>query len=207
MTVGCHRKPDILLAERYNDGYAPRMKTAVSLPDPVFRAAESLAHRPGVSRCRPFREALEAYIASHDDEHVREALDDVYSAESSDLDSALALLQWASLTDEVWWASLPPPAGSGPRFRRPVVVLQSDPFSQSRNSTVVVAAVTTNLRLAAAPSKVLLEQSVSGLPRDSTINVSQILIMDKSLLTEWVGTQPGEFLTRVECGLRLVLGL
>ena len=108
---------------------------------------------------------------------------------------------------EVGWASLPPPAGSGPGFRRPVVVLQSDPFNRSRISTVVVAAVTTNLRLADAPGNVLLEQSVSGLPRDSTINVSLILTLDKSFLTERAGTLPRAILTRVESGLSLVLGL
>ena len=108
---------------------------------------------------------------------------------------------------EVWWASLPPPAGSGPGFRRSVVVLQSDPFNRSRISTVVVAAVTTNLRLADAPGNVLLEQSVSGLPRDSTINVSQILTLDKSFLTERACTLPGGLRTRVESGLRLILGL
>ena len=108
---------------------------------------------------------------------------------------------------EVGWASLPPPAGSGPGFRRPVVVLQSDPFNRSRISTVVVAAVTTNLRLADAPGNVLLEQSVSGLPRDSTINVSQILTLDKSFLTERVSVLPGGLLARVESCLRLVLGL
>ena len=67
--------------------------------------------------------------------------------------------------------------------------------------------MTTNLRLAVAPGNVLLEQSVSGLPRDSTINVSQILTMDKSFLTERVDELPGELLTGVESGLRLVLGL
>ena len=174
------------------------MKTAVSLPDPVFHAAESLAHRLGMSRSQLFREALEAYIASHDDEHIREALDNVYSTEPSGLDSALAQLQWASL---------PPPARSGPEFRRPVVVLQSDPFNRSRISTVVVVAVTTNLRLADAPGNVLLEQRVSGLPRDSTINVSQILTLDKSFLTERFSVLPGGLLARVESGLRLVLGL
>lgn len=108
---------------------------------------------------------------------------------------------------EVWWASLPPPAGSGPGFRRPVVVLQSDPFNQSRISTVVVAAVTTNLRLVDAPGNVLLEESASGLPRDSAINVSQILTLDKSFLTERVGPLPRDIMTSVESGLRLVLGL
>ena len=78
------------------------MKTAVSIPDPVFHAAESLASRLGMSRSQLFREALEAYISAHDDEKVREALDDVYSTESSEPDSALAQLQLASLPDEDW---------------------------------------------------------------------------------------------------------
>ena len=68
----------------------------------MFHAAESLAHRLGMSRSQLFREALAAYIVSHDDEHIREALDDVYSTEPSGLDSALAQLQWASLSDEEW---------------------------------------------------------------------------------------------------------
>ena len=108
---------------------------------------------------------------------------------------------------EVWWASLPTPTGSGPGHRRPVVVIQSDPFNRSRISTVVVVAVTSNLRLADAPGNVMLEQNVSGLPRDSVINVSQILTVDKSLLTERVGPLPPEIVTSVESGLRLVLGL
>ena len=76
------------------------MKTAVSIPDPVFHAAESLAGRLGMSRSQLFREALEAYISAHDDENVREALDDVYSTEPSELDGVLSRLQLASLPDE-----------------------------------------------------------------------------------------------------------
>ena len=76
------------------------MKTAVSIPDPVFHAAESLAGRLGMSRSQLFREALEAYISAHDDEKVRETLDDVYSTEPSELDSVMSQLQLASLPDE-----------------------------------------------------------------------------------------------------------
>ncbi len=86
----------------YNQSYTLLMKTAVSIPDPVFHAADSLARRLGISRSQLFKEALEAYISEHDGEMVREALDDVYSNESSDLDSALAQLQLASLPDEDW---------------------------------------------------------------------------------------------------------
>ena len=78
------------------------MKTAVSIPDPVFHEAEALARRLGVSRSRLFREALEAYIVAHSGEKVREALDAVYFGESSSVDSGLAQMQWASLRDEEW---------------------------------------------------------------------------------------------------------
>ena len=78
------------------------MKTAVSIPAPVFHAAEALAGRLGMSRSQLFREALEAYISAHDDENVRESLDDVYSTEPSELDGVLSRLQLASLPDEDW---------------------------------------------------------------------------------------------------------
>jgi metal-responsive CopG/Arc/MetJ family transcriptional regulator len=78
------------------------MKTAVSIPDPVFRAAESLAQRLGVSRSELFARALEAYIEAHQHDRVREALDAVYAEESSGLDTGLAQLQWASLPREEW---------------------------------------------------------------------------------------------------------
>ena len=78
------------------------MKTAISMPDSVFHAAESLAKRLGVSRSELFRKAVEAYIETHKHEKVREALDDVYAEESSSLDETLAQMQWASLSREDW---------------------------------------------------------------------------------------------------------
>jgi mRNA interferase MazF len=108
---------------------------------------------------------------------------------------------------EVWWASLPEPRGSGPGFRRPVLVIQSDPFNESRINTVIVAVVTSNLRLAQAPGNVRLERRQSRLPRDSVINVSQILTIDKTFLTERVSLLRTEIMARVEAGLKLVLGL
>lgn len=108
---------------------------------------------------------------------------------------------------ELWWATLPDPVGSGPGSRRPVVVVQTDEFNESRIATVVVAAVTSNLRLAAAPGNVLFRRRQSGLRRDSVINVSQLLTVDKSFLTERVRELPGEVVTNLRTGLRLVLGL
>jgi mRNA interferase MazF len=108
---------------------------------------------------------------------------------------------------DIWWASLPAPTGSGPGFRRPVLVLQSDPFNQSRIATVVVAAITSNLALAEAPGNVRLGRSDSGLSKASVVNVSQIATLDRSVLTQRISAVPGITMRHVDEGLRLVLGL
>lgn len=108
---------------------------------------------------------------------------------------------------EVWWASLPEPTGSGPGLRRPVLVVQSNPFNESRISTIVVAVVTSNMALAEAPGNVRLNKSESGLPKLSVVNVSQVLTIDRSLLTERVKALPSSIIHKVNEGLRLVLGL
>lgn len=108
---------------------------------------------------------------------------------------------------EVWWASLPAPAGSGPGLRRPVLVVQSNPFNDSRIATVVIAAITSNLALAEAPGNIRIGKSESGLSKPSIINVSQVLTVDRSYLTERVRALPQQIMSRVDGGLRLVLGL
>lgn len=108
---------------------------------------------------------------------------------------------------EIWWASLPEPTGSGPGFRRPVLVIQSNDFNESRISTVIVVALTSNLRLAVAPGNVLVSRSETGLTRDSVINVSQLFTVDHEELTERVGVLTPETRERVDGGLRLVLSL
>lgn len=108
---------------------------------------------------------------------------------------------------EVWWATLRPPAGSGPGFRRPVLIVQSDPFNDSRILTAIVAVITSNLALAEAPGNVRTGKAESGLPKPSVVNVSQVLTLDKAFLTERVRALPGAVMTRVDNGLRLALGL
>lgn len=82
---------------------------------------------------------------------------------------------------EIWWANLSDPVGSEPGYRRPVLLIQDDTFTQSRISTVIVVIITSNIQLAEAPGNVLLPRGVSSLSRDSVVNVSQILTIDKSL--------------------------
>ena len=108
---------------------------------------------------------------------------------------------------EVWWAGLPEPAASEPGYRRPVLVVSSDEFNRSRIKTVVAAVLTTNLRLAAAPGNVLVAAEETGLPRDSVVNVSQVVTVDKSFLAERAGFVDGRAMLAVEDGLRTVLAL
>jgi len=107
---------------------------------------------------------------------------------------------------EVWWAGLPAAAGSGPGFRRPVVVVQSDALNRSRIATVVSVPLTSNLKWANAPGNVLLPAHLTGLPKDSVANVSQIVSVDKKLLTRRVGKLPRAKLGLLLLGISVVLG-
>ena len=108
---------------------------------------------------------------------------------------------------EIWWADLPEPRRSEPGFRRPVLVIQSESFNRSRIQTVIVAVITTNLELANAPGNVPLPARSSGLPRDSVVNVTQVLTLDRDFLTERAGVLPPRLQGSVDAGLRLVLQL
>jgi mRNA interferase MazF len=108
---------------------------------------------------------------------------------------------------EIWWATLPEPVGSEPGFRRPVLIVQSDDFNRSRINTAIAVVITSNTRLAKAPGNVFLSRHITGLPKDSVANVSQVITVDKSFLTERISALPSPILQQIEAGLRLVLAL
>ena len=107
---------------------------------------------------------------------------------------------------EVWWADLPSPTGSGPGFRRPIVVLQGDALNRSRLTTVVCVPLTSNLVWADAPGNVLLTARATNLPKDSVANVSQVVTLDKTLLTERVSKLARAKVQLLLSGLDVVLG-
>jgi len=108
---------------------------------------------------------------------------------------------------EIWWADLPEPRRSELGYRRPVLVVQADSFNRSRIQTVIVAVITSHLELADAPGNVLLPARATGLPRDSVANVSQLLTLDRGLLSEHAGMLPARLQGTVDAGLRAVLQL
>ena len=107
---------------------------------------------------------------------------------------------------DIWWADLPDPAGSGPGFRRPVVVVQSDALNSSRISTVVCVPLTSNLKWALAPGNLRLSARLTGLPKDSVANVPLIVSIDRRFLAERVGKLPRAKLQLLLSGIDLLLG-
>ena len=108
---------------------------------------------------------------------------------------------------EIWWASLGEPQGSGPGYRRPVLIVQSNEFNESAIRTAICAAMTSNMRLADAPGNVRVTRRAGGLAQESVVNVSQLITLDKQRLTKKAGRLPAESLRDVEAGIRLVLAL
>jgi len=107
---------------------------------------------------------------------------------------------------EIWWADLGEPVGSEPAFRRPVLVVQSDAFNLSRIATVVCVPLTSNTKWADAPGNVLLTAKSTGLPKPSVANVSQILTLDRDVLTDRTGKLSRQKLGLVLAGIDVVLG-
>ena len=107
---------------------------------------------------------------------------------------------------DVWWADLPDPIGSGPGFRRPVVIVQGDSLNRSKISTVVCVPLTSNLKWANAPGNVTLSERATGLTRESVANVSQIVTLDKTLLTERTAKISRTQLQLLLSGIDVVLG-
>ena len=107
---------------------------------------------------------------------------------------------------DVWWAELPSPERSEPGYRRPVVVVQGDALNRSRVATVVCVPLTSNLTWADAPGNVRLPTRATGLPKDSVANVSQIVALDRTLLTEHVRRLVPRHVEQILHGIDIVLG-
>ncbi len=110
---------------------------------------------------------------------------------------------------EVFWVDLGEPAGSAPAKRRPVLIVSADAFNRSRLRTVLAAAITSNSALAAYPGNVFLPAIATGLSKDSAVNVTQLVTLNREDLEgqEPAGEVPGYLMIDVDAGLRLVLDL
>ena len=105
---------------------------------------------------------------------------------------------------DIYWVDLEEPRGSAPGYRHPHVVVQNNLFNHSRIQTVVVCALTSNLKRAGAPGNVMLDKNEGGLPKQSVVNVSQIFTVDKAQLSERIGTLSAQRVRQILDGMRLV---
>jgi mRNA interferase MazF len=108
---------------------------------------------------------------------------------------------------EIWWTDLGPPHGSAPAKLRPVVVISEDRYNNSRLRTAAVVVLTSTARLAALPGNVAVAAELSGLERESVVNVTQIATVDRDMLVDRVGQLPTWLMTQIDDGLRRALSL
>ena len=106
---------------------------------------------------------------------------------------------------EIYWVNFGVPIGSEPGYRIPAVVLQSNTFNQTRIKTTICAILTSNLELLEAPGNILIEKTISGLPKDSVLNISQIYAVDKGSVEERIGRIPDRYIARMDSSIRLIM--
>jgi mRNA interferase MazF len=106
---------------------------------------------------------------------------------------------------DIFWIELEEPSASEPGYRQPHVIVQNNVFNQSRINTVLVCALSSNLRRAESPGNVLLDPGEANLPRQSVILVTQIFAVDKAQLEEYIGTVSQRRIRQVIDGIRLVI--
>jgi mRNA interferase MazF len=108
---------------------------------------------------------------------------------------------------EIYWADLGPPSGSRPAKRRPVLVIQSDPYNASRLATVIAAVITSNTALATMPGNVFLPATATRLQRDSVVNITTLVTLNKTDFSDRIGEVPSSLMHEVDRGLRRVLDI
>ena len=108
---------------------------------------------------------------------------------------------------DLYWVELGPAAGSRPAKRRPVLVIQADAYNRSRLATVLVAVITSNTALATMPGNTFLPAAATGLPRDSVVNITALITLNKTDLSDPIGTTPPSLLNEIDRGLRRILDL
>jgi len=105
---------------------------------------------------------------------------------------------------EIWWAELPPPLASELGYKRPVLIIQSNDFNKSDINTTICIAITSNIKLAKAPGNIILLKENSKLNKDSVINISQIITVDKIFLTKKITKLSYSMMKKIETGLKLL---
>lgn len=106
---------------------------------------------------------------------------------------------------DIFWVDLEDPKGSEPGYRHPHVVIQNNVFNKSKINTVVVCALTSNLKRATAPGNIVLRKGEGNLPKDSVVNISQVVTLNKSDLVEKIGSLSPKRIQQIVDGIKLLV--
>ena len=106
---------------------------------------------------------------------------------------------------DIFWVDLGVPRGSEPGYRHPHVVIQNNLFNQSKINTVVVCALTSNLNRGRAPGNVFLQKGEGDIKKDSVVNITQIVTVNKSDLVERIGSLSQARVTEIIEGVSLLI--
>ena len=105
---------------------------------------------------------------------------------------------------EIYWVDLGEPSGSAPGYRHPHIVIQNNLFNSSNINTVVMCALTSNLKRGLSPGNVVLKKGEANLPKKSVVNITQIYTVDKDDLFEKIGKINDERLKEILLGIQLL---
>lgn len=105
---------------------------------------------------------------------------------------------------DIYWVPLEDPDGSGPGYTHPHVVIQDNVINHSRIQTVVVCALTSNLKRASAPGNVLLEAGEANLPKQSVVVVSRVSTVDQARLGDYIGSLTQQRVNQILAGMRFL---
>jgi mRNA interferase MazF len=106
---------------------------------------------------------------------------------------------------EIYWVNLATPKGSEPGYRHPHIVVQNDVFNTSLINTIVICAITSNIKRASSPGNVLLNKGEANLPKKSVVNISQIFTINKEELAEKIGKVSPQRMSQIIEGIQLLI--
>jgi mRNA interferase MazF len=106
---------------------------------------------------------------------------------------------------DIFWIDFAEPKGSAPGYRHPCVVIQNNVFNESKIASVVVCALTSNLKRVKAPGNVLIRKGEGNITKDSVVNISQIATVDKTDLVEKIGSLPTLKIADIIDGVKLLI--
>lgn len=175
------------------------IKTTFSIPITLLDQADKLAKQLSISRSHFFAIAVENFIK----DYMRQALHEAEPAESARMEKRRKAIRQG----DIYWIALEEPDGAGGGIAHPHVVIQNDVFNRSRIHTVIVCALTTNMRRAKSPGNVLLEAGEAGLPRQSVVEVSKVSVVYKKQFGEHIGSLGRERVEQIIAGMRFLQAL